>query len=186
MIRFRLFPLLAAAAGSLTLAAAPAGPVLARPQDPAPTSPAAPAMSEAERIARQYIEAYSAGDWDAMAPLMSEDFVLVDRTNPQIGDQEFRGREAVMGLLRDFGERARLVGLFLDFPMVFESRGVVVFAGHVNTLTLAPEDGFGLRWRSEQVTILTVRDGRVVRHEDFANYSTPVISRERLATTPGR
>ena len=38
----------------------------------------------------------------------------------------------------------------------------------------------GLRWRAEQVIILTVRDGQVVRHEDYANYSAPVITRERL------
>jgi hypothetical protein len=56
----------------------------------------------------------------------------------------------------------------------------VVFSGHVNTLSRAAEPGYGLRWRAEQVIILTVRDGRVVRHEDYANYAAPVITRERL------
>jgi ketosteroid isomerase-like protein len=155
-------------------------PAAAQPLAPAPQQSSSRPVSPAEAVARQYIAAYSAADWDAMAPFMAEDYVLVDRTNPQLSGQEFHGRDAVLALLQNFGESGGIIGLFLDFPVVFESAGVVVFTGHVNTLSRAPEAGFGLRWRAEQVTILTIRDGKVARHEDFANYAAPVITRERL------
>ena len=154
------------------------------PQSPQPQTLASPPdsrpISAAERIARQYIAAYSAADWDAMEPLISEDFIFVDRTSRDLADHEFRGRGEVMAMLREFGDQGRIVGLFLDFPLVFESNGVVVFAGTVNTLSRSSDPEFGLRWRAEQVTILTVRESRVVRHEDYANYAAPVITRERL------
>jgi ketosteroid isomerase-like protein len=155
-------------------------PAAAQPLAPAPQQSSSRPVSPAEAVARQYIAAYSAADWDAMAPFMAEDFVLVDRTSPEFGGQEFRGSEAVLAMLRDFGESSRIIGLFLDFPVVFESGGIVVFTGHVNTLSRTREEGFGQQWRAEQVTILTIRDGKVARHEDFANYSAPVITRQPL------
>jgi ketosteroid isomerase-like protein len=166
---------------ALLLTTAAVFPGAAKPLAPTPQQASSRPVTPAEAVARQYIAAYSAADWDAMAPFMAEDYVLVDRTNPQLSGQEFRGRDAVLDLLRNFGESGGIIGLFLDFPVVFESAGVVVFTGHVNTLSRAPEAGFGLRWRAEQVTILTIRDGKVARHEDFANYAAPVITRERLA-----
>ena len=151
------------------------------PTDPTPAPPVdTRPTSAAEAIARQYVDAYSAADWDAMEPLMSDDFVFVDRTSPDLANHEFQGRDAALTMFRDFGRRGRIVGLFLDFPVVFESQGVAVFSGSVNALSRAPEPGYGLRWSAEQVIILTVRDGRVVRHEDYANYTAPLITRERL------
>lgn len=141
-------------------------------------------VSEAERIARRYVAAYSAADWGGMAPLMSEDFVFVDRTSPDLAGQEFQGKGAALAMLRSFGEQGRIIGLFLDFPVVFESSGIVVFSGHVNTLSRAAEPGYGLRWRAEQVIILTIKNGAVSRHEDYANYTAPTISREVLESDP--
>lgn len=165
----------------LAVAATPLSATTQAPAPPAEGQAAPSTQSPAEQVARQYVAAYSAADWDAMEPFMSDDFVLVDRTHPQLAGQKFEGRSAVLAMLRDFGERGGVRGLFLDFPVVFESSGIVVFTGHVNTLSRAPEVGFGLRWRADQVTILTVREGKVVRHEDFANYGGAVITREPLA-----
>jgi ketosteroid isomerase-like protein len=135
--------------------------------------------SEAEEIAREYVSAYSAADWDAMALLMADDFVFMDRTSPVIGGEEF-DKDGTLAMLEEYETRGRIVGLFLDFPRVFSSNGVVVFSGHVNALSLTSDPDYGVRWRAEQVLIVTVRDGQVVRHDDYANYAQPVISRERL------
>jgi ketosteroid isomerase-like protein len=178
MIVFHLFARSALAA--LLLTTPVVLPAAAEPLTPLPPQASSRPVTPAEAVARQYIAAYSAADWDAMAPFMAEDFVLVDRTSPEFGGQEFRGSEAVLAMLRDFGKSSKIIGLFLDFPVVFESSGIVVFTGHVNTLSRTPEEGFGQQWRAEQVTILTIRDGKVARHEDFANYSAPVITREPL------
>lgn len=153
--------------------------------DPAATQPSSALSeirqsSEAEILARSYVAAYSAADWGSMAPLMSEDFVFVDLTNPDMADHAFQGRDVALSMFRDFSQQARIIGLFLDFPVVFESQGVVTFSGHVNSLSYSAQSGYGLRWRAEQVTIVTVRDGRVVRHEDYVNYVAPRVTRERL------
>ena len=121
--------------------------------------------------------AYSATDWDAMASFMGDDFVLVDRTNP---DPDFVGeyqRDAALAMLRAFDDQFGVIELGFDFPTTFESNGVVVFIGHVNSFAAPPGDANAYRWRTEQVTTVTVRDGKVQRHEDFANYTGAVTTR---------
>lgn len=168
---------LAAALAAMTLAAGSGvGPVLAQS---APVPAGHQPSDQAEQIARRYVSAYSEADWDTMSALMSDDFVFADRTSPELGGQEF-DKEGTLAMFRQYETQGRIVGLFLDFPRVFSSNGVVVFSGHVNALSRTPDPDYGIRWRAEQVLILTVRDGQVVRHDDYANYAAPVISRERL------
>lgn len=136
------------------------------------------APSEAERAARAYIAEYSAANWSGMAPYMAEDFVLIDRTNPDPGfAPEHRSPAATLEMLRRFGEENGVIELGFDFPTVFESNGIVVFQGHVNMYAAPPGRDHAIRWRTEQVTVLTMRDGRVVRHEDYANYTAATMTR---------
>lgn len=134
--------------------------------------------SETEQIARAYMNAYSAADWDGMAAYMADDFVLIDHTNPDPSFQhQYDGRDATLEMLRAFGRDGGIIELGFEFPMVFESNNVVVFVGHVNTYAAPPNRDFAYRWRAEQVTALTIENGRVARHEDFANYAAPTITR---------
>ena len=57
---------------------------------------------------------------------------------------------------------------------------MAVLSGRVNTLNVVPGTRKAYRWRAEQVIILTVRDGKVVRHEDFADYAHAVIEQVPL------
>ncbi|MGE3150794.1 MAG: nuclear transport factor 2 family protein [Pseudorhodoplanes sp.] len=140
---------------------------------------------EAERIARAYVAAYSAANWDGMAQYMAEDFVLIDRTNPDPSfAPEYRSREAALAMLRRFGTEGGIIELGFEFPVVFESNGIVVFQGHVNTFGAPPGRDFAYRWRAQQVTVLTIRNGRVARHEDFANYAAPTVTRVPRPSTP--
>lgn len=62
-------------------------------------------MGEAERVARAYMEAYSAADFDAMEPLMAEDIVFSDPTATGTGEPDGlrrEGRAAAMELLHQF------------------------------------------------------------------------------------
>lgn len=134
--------------------------------------------SETERIARAYMQAYSDANWDAMAPFMGDEYVLIDRTNPDPGFQpEHHGREAALQMMRAFGRDQGVIELGFEFPTVFESNNIVVFSGFVNVHAAPPGVDYAYRWRAEQVTALTIRDGRVVRHEDLANYRTPTMTR---------
>lgn len=153
---------------ALVLGLGVAAPAMAKP--PAPT--------EGESIARAYMQAYSDADWDAMAPFMAEDFVLVDRTNPDPTFQpEYKGPDAALRMMRAFGRDQGVIELGFDFPVVFESNNIVVFSGFVNVHAAPPGADFAYKWRTEQVSVIAVRDGMVVRHEDFANYGGAMMTR---------
>ncbi|MEZ6023114.1 MAG: nuclear transport factor 2 family protein [Hyphomonadaceae bacterium] len=137
-----------------------------------------PAQSEAEQIARAYMAAYSAADWDAMAPYMADDILFADHTNPDPSFQsELHSRDAALGMLRNFGETYGAIELGFEWATIFESNGVVVFSGFVNSYGAPPGQPTAYRWRAEQVSVVVVADGRVVRHEDFANYAGAQVSR---------
>jgi len=150
----------------------------------APFAAAAAEPSAAEKLGRAYVEAYSRADWSAMEPFMADNIAFVDRTNndPR-AVPVYEGRAAVLAMMREFGAKGGVIELGFDFPIVFESNGVVVFAGKVNTVSAAPGATKGYRWRAEQVIALTVSGGKIARHEDFANYARPVIEEVRLPGT---
>jgi ketosteroid isomerase-like protein len=134
-------------------------------------------MSDAERLARDYMEHYSAVDWDGMEAFLAEDVVFADTT--AMGENygpdgiHFESREEAMAMLRQFGAQFQPIELGFVWETIFESNGRVVFMGHVNALYPTEQDGQVFRWRAEQVAVITVRDGVIVRHEDFANYAAP-------------
>lgn len=121
-----------------------------------------------QRLARTYLAAYSAVDTVAMAALIADDVVFTDLTLPPADDGPLviNGRDAFLKQLKSFGVQ-RLV---YDLTGEFESNGRTVFVGRISAYYPRP-DGRVLRWRSEVVTIVTVANGKVVRHEDFANYA---------------
>lgn len=154
----------------LVLICAAMAPCAASAQDTSPSSTMA--------VAQAYMQAYSNADWDTMGDYMAEDFVLIDRTNPDPGfEPEHRGRDVALQMLRNFGAEQGVIDLGMEFPVVFESNDIVVFSGHVNIEAAPPGADYGYRWRTEMVSVLTMRDGRVVRHEDYANYRTPTTTR---------
>lgn len=123
-------------------------------------------LSAAERLARDYLAAYSAIDTAAMERLLAPGAVFADQTaRPEDGGPiVLNGRDAFLKQFKTYGLRR------LDYELgdVFESNGRVVFIGRVNAYY--PRDGSELRFRSRIVTVVTVEAGQVVRHEDYADY----------------
>jgi ketosteroid isomerase-like protein len=137
-----------------------------------------PALNQSEAIARAYMQAYSEANWDAMAPYMADDYVLIDRTNPDPSfEPEYKGPDAALQMMRAFGRDQGVIELGFEFPVVFESNGIVVFSGFVNVHAAPPGVDFAYKWRTEQVSVITVKDGRILRHEDFANYGGATMTR---------
>lgn len=131
--------------------------------------------ADAESIARAYMAHYSAVDFDAMEAYMAEDVVFDDPTalGEGVGADglHLEGREAGLAMLRNFAETSHPIELGFVWDTVFASNNRVVFMGEVNALYPTDTDGQTFRWRASQVTVITVRDGRVVHHQDFANYA---------------
>jgi len=131
-------------------------------------------MGEAERIAREYMAAYSAVDFETMASFMAENIVFSDTTATNTGDPnglEGRSRDAAMTMLNEFAEQYNPIELGFVWDTVFESNNRVVFMGHVNALYPTEDPTQVFRWRAAQTAVVTVIDGQVVRHQDFANYT---------------
>lgn len=126
-------------------------------------------------VAEAYVRAYSGMDSAAMAPWMTEDFVFADRTSIDAG-RPVEGRAAVLALI----DRLRANGLTdlgLDLPSRFESNGVAVFSGTVNSISRSSPGAEALRWSARSVLVLTVRGAQVSKHEDFADYPGATITR---------
>jgi hypothetical protein len=143
----------------------------AHAQDPAPE------MSDAERIARQYMAYYSAVDIEGMETLLADTAVFADPTAMGPGIEgldglQFDTIEEAMEMLRDFRDSSGVIELGFVWDTVFESNNRVVFMGHVNALYPSQTDGMVFRWRAEQTTVITVRDSQVIEQLDFANYHT--------------
>jgi len=129
-------------------------------------------------VARAYMAEYAAARWGGMAKLMAEDFELVDRTQPRPNPRQApRTAVQTLSLLRRFGEDNGVSELGLEFSDVFASGEMVVFIGHVNAQGVLPGGGQAYRWRARLVCAITVRGGKVVRHEEFVDCSNPEISR---------
>lgn len=125
-------------------------------------------LSGAERLARDYLAAYSAVDTAAMARLLATEAVFADQTaRPADGGPiVFNGRDTFLNQLKTYG----LSRLEYELADVFESNGRVVFIGRVNAF-YPRETGGTLRFRSRIVTVITIEAGKVARHEDFADYT---------------
>ncbi len=131
-------------------------------------------MGEAERIARDYMAAYSEVDFERMGTFMADGIVFSDTTAPGTDSPnglEGSTRASALALLNEFAEQYNPIELGFVWDTVFESNNRVVFMGHVNALYPSDQAGQVFRWRAEQVTVVTIMDGQVVRHQDFANYA---------------
>ncbi|MDG1417251.1 MAG: nuclear transport factor 2 family protein [Maricaulis sp.] len=141
-------------------------------------------MSDAERIAREYMMHYDALDLDAMEDYWADDVEFFDVTamGPETGPDGIAmqsGAEA-REMLSDFIETNQPIELGFEWHTIFESNGRVIFMGEVNALYPTPTDGQVFRWNAEQVTVITVRDGQIIRQRDFANYANPDRSLVRV------
>ena len=133
--------------------------------------------SEVAQIAREYMNHYSAANMEAMEEFLAEEVIFSDPTamGPNIDADGIyhEGRDEAVAALREFVESAHPIELGFIWDIVFESNGRVVFIGEVNALYPTEKEGQVFRWRSPQVTVVTIRDGKVVRHVDYANYAVP-------------
>jgi len=133
-----------------------------------------PDAHDAEQVARAYLAAYNVLDLDTMERFMSEDIVFVDSTNPDPENApdgtHIRGSAAFVESIRAFVEMMGVTTLGFEWEWIFKSNDRVVLSGWMNALMPAEDPAANFRWRTRQVVVLTIVDGRVVRHEDFIDY----------------
>lgn len=154
--------LIAAAAVFYSIAAASASPT--------------PSIVEA---AQKYLAAYSAFDMEKMAPLISDDMVFTDPTKPleTNGGEPFihSGKDAVLGALGGYAKLYKEFSLDYDIRRYFESNGAVIFEGDI-TYNILTDDQQTLTGTAPIVTIITVKDGKIVEHRDYYDYAGNAVN----------
>lgn len=138
----------------------------------------APALAQdrpedVQRIATAFVEAYGTLDLDTLAALAAEDIVVVDESAPSGdwgGPYRFNGRDAWLEGMAGFARDGGLIDMRQEHDQSWQSGEKMIFIGRVDARYRA-EAGGVVHVRGRIVTIITVRDGKVVRHEDVADYN---------------
>ncbi len=110
------------------------------------------------RIARLFVEAYNARDWDELRRLYTDDCVVVDHR--PAGWEDFQGADGLITMMRSLAE------MVSDHS----GRGEILDDGTDELFTLRQHQAGvwqGAPWEIDVDTLTEVRDGRVARVELF-------------------
>lgn len=121
--------------------------------------------------AEAYLKAYQALDLRAVEALLAPDARFEDPTSTDVpgigGPFRWEGRDAVIAGLRGWTQSVRRIDYTIRDR--YEASGRVVFIGTAAALIAAPS---GLvRTNFPIVTIVTLRDGKVIEHRDYTDYA---------------
>jgi ketosteroid isomerase-like protein len=122
---------------------------------------------DTRQTAMLYLRAYLGGDLDTQEALVASDVIFQDPTSKIYGPpsgEVYRGREALIARRRQIYES--ITGFDLQIDESFVANHHAVYMGTV-TYTV----GENAHYAQPAVFVLEVRDGKVVRHWDFVDYT---------------
>lgn len=142
------------------------------------------------RLADAWLSTIEAQDWAAMGALLAEDAVYEDPTaaDERGAPLRYEGREAIVEFWRTSSVDSGARNIRYRVDERFESGGVTVFT---LWLTLGVGGGYwdvdtDVLWLSgRQVTVVTERDGRIVRVADHVDYDRAVATIDALREEHG-
>lgn len=122
-------------------------------------------------IADAYLAAYQAFDIDRIEALVTEDFDFSDPTSESLPNPfNYSGRDVVMGHWRDYRAGVDSHRFVYTIDRRYAFSGHVVLIGSIEVF--ATGQGMSSHAEASIVTILTVRDGQVAAHRDYADYES--------------
>ncbi|MBT9503586.1 MAG: nuclear transport factor 2 family protein [Burkholderiaceae bacterium] len=131
---------------------------------------------QTRQVAEPYFKAYLNRDWDTVAGLLAEQASFGDPTATLVfGGVQHQGRQAVLKLFRE--SYAAIVQMRFQARHSFHSGHYAVFSGDLDW-TLRMQDGREVRSVMPFVTSLRIEDGKVIQHQDLADYA-PFLSAVR-------
>lgn len=133
-----------------------------------------PTDNEPLAVAERYLAAYEALDFDRLLTFWTDDSVWQDPTGAEIGASPapVRGATAIRDHL--LAATNGIEAVEFDLPERFHSGGQVVNIGTFRyTLdgTALGAPGKRARFEMRTVIVLEVRDGKVLSHTDYADFS---------------
>lgn len=121
-------------------------------------------------LAQRYMAAYLAFDIEALSEFYTEDTLFTDPTSfntPRVATPyHWRGRKAITEAFSGFKDA--VIQYRYDLDRIFEASGRVVYIGRA-IITAKGEDG-PVTTQADIVTIVTIENGKVSEHRDYANY----------------
>jgi hypothetical protein len=134
----------------------------------APQPSLAERSARTEAVARPYFDAYIARDWDRLEPLMDEQVRFDDATAHLVFGAVGKQGKAV--LMKAFRETYASIREMRFHPQSqFASGEHMVFVGELEWSMGLP-DGLTVGTRMAFVVRLQVHDGKVLEHQDTADY----------------
>jgi hypothetical protein len=155
---------------------------------PACAQPARPSLAElsaqTEAIAKPYFEAYIARDWGRLEPLLDEQVRFDDATAQLVfGAVGKQGKAELMTAFRE--TYASIRDMRFHQQSQFTSGEHVVFVGELEWSIGLP-DGLKVETRMPFVVRLQVRNGKVLEHQDTADYKPFIASLRRARAAAGK
>lgn len=153
-------------------------PLIFHPASAAEPQPYAAQSEATQAVAEPYFKAYVALDWDRVESLLADQASFNDPTAaPLFGGLDHQGKAAVMKGFRE--GYASIISMHFTPRQVFHSGPYAVFAGDLDWSMRLP-DGPVVRTVMPFVTTLRVEAGKVVQHQDLADYR-PYLAAVRRA-----
>ena len=134
-------------------------------------------------VGEEYIGAYIARDWDRLAPLMADDVTFQDTTAQHVfGGVKHEGKDPLLVFFRKGYSGISRMEFALDRE--FASSDNAIFEG---TLDWDVDMGGGRIVSTSMpfVVVLTVHDGKVVSHRDYADYRPFLTANEASMIAAG-
>ena len=135
--------------------------------------------SDTIALARRYIAAYQALDVERLESFYAADVRFIDPTSertPLAQPFIFEGRDNVLAAIAQAAQS--FVCIRYDVRRIYESSGHVVFAGKSQGL-LKSEQGL-FTGDGTIVTIITIKEGKVVEHRDYYDYAGGAFKKKAL------
>ena len=132
-----------------------------------------PKEAQIQSVADAYLKAVEQMDWARMQALLADDAIFEDPTSEVFGEPwRYVGPEAIVDFYRDaavdtLATSYRIVRQFATGThVVYEIEG----SGHVKASLIGHPDK-ELKDTVNLVTVITVQDGKVIRHRDYVDYA---------------
>ena len=139
---------------------------------------------EMGKTATTYFEAYRNLDADGMAAVYADDIQYIDETLAGYGGKTFNASskdEVIKNFKENFFPSAKKFDwqeesrFFSGNQGVFRGTLVVHYKGSVN----GKSDDITYLWSVPYVSILTFKDGKIARHNDYVNYPVATFTEKK-------
>jgi len=133
-------------------------------------------------IAQSYFDAYIARDWQTLASYFDEEGSFADTTaKPVFGDVAVEGKEETLAYFtRNY---ASIKAMSFHSSRQWVSGDIAVFEGTLNWQLEIAENKVVDTQNMPFITILELKNGRVFRHRDYADY-TPFLTAYAAVDSP--